>query len=79
MYQIYHTWIHTPLPPDALLSFMTSPPILEWFQPSLTFYFFPFPSLSSPSPCFLWDWGLNSGLCACKSGTLSLEPHFQST
>jgi hypothetical protein len=27
---------------------------------------------------FLWDWGLNSGLCVCKAGTLLLEPHLQS-
>jgi hypothetical protein len=30
---------------------------------------------------FFWegggDWGLNSGLCTCKVGTLSLEPHLQ--
>jgi hypothetical protein len=24
---------------------------------------------------FWWDWGLNSGLHACKAYTLSLEPH----
>jgi hypothetical protein len=24
---------------------------------------------------FWWDWGLNSGLCACKVGSLLLEPH----
>jgi hypothetical protein len=28
---------------------------------------------------FWWEWGLNSGLCACKAGTLLLEPHLQST
>jgi hypothetical protein len=27
---------------------------------------------------FLWDWSLNSGLSACKAGTLLLEPHLQS-
>jgi hypothetical protein len=27
----------------------------------------------SSSFLFLWDWGLNSGLCTCKSGTLPLE------
>jgi hypothetical protein len=26
---------------------------------------------------FLWDEGLNSGLCACKAGTLLLQPHIQ--
>jgi hypothetical protein len=25
----------------------------------------------------LWDWGLNSGLCACKAGALLLEPQPQ--
>jgi hypothetical protein len=24
------------------------------------------------------EWGLNSGFCACKAGTLPLEPHLQS-
>jgi hypothetical protein len=24
---------------------------------------------------FWWDWGLNSGLRACKAGALPLEPH----
>jgi hypothetical protein len=27
---------------------------------------------------FCWEWGLNSGLHACKVGTLLLEPHLQS-
>jgi hypothetical protein len=27
---------------------------------------------------FFGDWGLNSGLCACKAGTLLLEPHLLS-
>jgi hypothetical protein len=26
---------------------------------------------------FLMGWGLNSGLCACKAGTVPLEPHLQ--
>jgi hypothetical protein len=28
---------------------------------------------------FWWDWGLNSGLWACKAGALLLEPHLQAT
>jgi hypothetical protein len=27
---------------------------------------------------FLWDWGLSSGLCTGKAGTLLLEPHLKS-
>jgi hypothetical protein len=27
---------------------------------------------------FWWNWGLNSRFCACKPGTLPLEPHLQS-
>jgi hypothetical protein len=27
---------------------------------------------------FWWDWGFNSGLCAYKAGSLSLEPQLQS-
>jgi hypothetical protein len=27
----------------------------------------------------LWDWGSNSELHTCKTGTLSLEPHLQSS
>jgi hypothetical protein len=27
---------------------------------------------------FWWNWGLNSRLCSCKSGTLPHEPHLQS-
>jgi hypothetical protein len=26
----------------------------------------------------MWNWGLNSGLWACKVGALLLEPHLQS-
>jgi hypothetical protein len=26
---------------------------------------------------FLWEWGLNLGLCAYKAGSLLLEPHLQ--
>jgi hypothetical protein len=28
---------------------------------------------------FLWDWGLNSGVHACKAGILLLEPQLQSS
>jgi hypothetical protein len=28
---------------------------------------------------FLWDWGLNSELCSCKTGALLFDPHFHST
>jgi hypothetical protein len=27
--------------------------------------------------CFWWDWGLNSGLWACKTGASQLKPHLQ--
>jgi hypothetical protein len=37
------------------------------------------PALLEPDNLFFWwDWGLNSGLHACKGGTLLLEPHLQS-
>jgi hypothetical protein len=27
--------------------------------------------------CFGWEWGLNSGLCTCKDGTVLLELYLQ--
>jgi hypothetical protein len=27
---------------------------------------------------FWWNWSLNSGLCTCKAGTLTLKQHLQS-
>jgi hypothetical protein len=44
--------------------------ICSWFVVTLCIVLFCF--------AFEWDWGLKSRLCACKPGTLLLEPHFQS-
>jgi hypothetical protein len=65
--------------PDQSWSLPVSP-----YSPSLSLLFLHLP-LRSYFILFsfflfflLWDWGLNSGLCTCKAGSLLLEPHFQS-
>jgi hypothetical protein len=41
--------------------------------PATNLIFFLWPLRISSLFFFLWEWGLNSGLCTCKAGTLLLK------
>jgi hypothetical protein len=58
------------LPPRAKIQGLHFPaffetPVFKDHAPPIPFFFFG------------WDWSLNSGLCTCKAGTLSLVPPLQ--